>query len=75
MVKQIQQSNKMGQVRVSFSSTIFIRINAPAFTKFLALIKMRRLFEVGVYSRAAFIANLVTKTVNLLFHLNVCYTY
>ena len=37
MVKQIQQSNKMGQVGVSFSSTVFIRINAMAFIKFLAL--------------------------------------
>ena len=64
----------MGQVGVSFSSTVFVRINAPAFIKFLAL-KMRRLFEVGVYSRVAFIANLVTKTVNFLCHLNVCCTY
>ena len=38
--------------------------------KFLAL-KMRCLFEGGVYSREAFIANLVTRTLNLLCHLNV----
>ena len=44
--------------------TVIIRVNAAAFIKFLAL-KMRRLFEDGVYSRTAFIANLVT-TVNLL---------
>ena len=50
--------------------TVIIRINAAAFIKFLAL-KMRRLFEGGVYSREAFIANLVTTTVNLLCHLNV----
>ena len=48
-------------------NTVFIRINAAAFIKFLAL-KMRRLFEGGFYSRAAFIANLVTTTVNLLCH-------
>ena len=32
---------------------------------------MGHLFEGGVYSREAFIANLVTTTVNLLCHLNV----
>ena len=43
--------------------TVIIRINAAAFIKFLAL-KMRHLFEGGVYSREAFITNLVTTTVN-----------
>ena len=46
-------------------TTVIIRINAAAFIKFLAL-QVRRLFEGGVYSRAAFIANFVTTTVNLL---------
>ena len=32
---------------------------------------MRFLLEGGVYSREAFIANLVTRTLNLLCHLNV----
>ena len=36
------------------TDTVTIRINAAAFIKFLAL-KMRRLFEGGVYLRAAFI--------------------
>ncbi len=44
--------------------TVIIRINATAFIKFLAL-KVRRLFEGGVYSKAEFIANVVTTTVNL----------
>ena len=35
--------------------TVIIRINAAALKKFLAL-QVRRLFEGGVYSRAAFIA-------------------
>ena len=52
------------------SHNVTIRINAAAFIKFLAL-KMRCLFEGGVYLREAFIANLVTTTVNLLCHLNV----
>ena len=50
--------------------TVIIRINAAAFIKCLAL-KVGRSFEGGVYSREAFIANLVTTTVNLLCHLNV----
>ena len=47
--------------------TVIIRIKAAAFIKFLTL-KMRRLFEGGVYSGEAFVANLVTTTVNLLSH-------
>ena len=39
--------------RFLFGVTVIIRINVAAFIKFLAL-KMRRLFEGGVYSRAAF---------------------
>ena len=49
----------------SLMFTVIIRISAAAFIKVLAL-KMRRLFEGGVYSREAFIANLVTTTMNLL---------
>ena len=37
-----------------FPSTVFIRLNAAAFIKFF-LIRVRRLFEGGVYTRAAFI--------------------
>ncbi len=42
----------------TFSSTVIIRINAAAFIKFL-LLKVRRMFEGGVYSRTALIPNIV----------------
>ncbi len=45
-------------------NTVIIRINAAAFIKFLVL-KVRRLLEGGVYSRAALIAHFVKTTVNL----------
>ena len=45
--------------------TVVTRVNAAANIKFL-LLRMRRLFEGGVFSGEAFIANLVTTTVNLL---------
>ena len=56
-------------MKLLFSDTVVIRINSAAFIKCLAL-KMRRLFEGGVYSREAFIANLLTTTVNLLCQFN-----
>ena len=55
---------------LSFLVTVIIWINAAAFIKFLVL-KVRRLFQGDVYSRAAFIANFVTTTVNLLFNLKL----
>ena len=45
--------------------TVIIRINAAAFIKFLVL-QVRRLFKDGVYSRAAFIANFITTSMNSL---------
>ncbi len=44
--------------------TVIIRINAAAFINFF-VVKLRRLFEGGVYSRAALIAHFVKTTVNL----------
>ena len=44
--------------------TVIIRINAAAFINFF-VVKVRRLFEGGVYSRAALIAHFVKTTVNL----------
>jgi len=67
---QAPSENHATKLVICLSITVIIRINALAFIKFLAL-KMRRIFEGGVYSREALIANLVTTTVNLLCHLNV----
>ena len=52
------------------NNTVITRINAAAFIKLLAL-KVRRLFEGGVYLRVAFIANFVTTSVHLLFKLKL----
>ena len=52
---------------VNISITAIIRINVATFIKFLAL-KVRRLFEGGIYLGAAFIANFVTTSVHLLFN-------
>ena len=52
---------------LSDKSTVIIRINAAVFITFLVL-QVRRLYEGGVYSRAAFIANFVTTSVNSLFN-------
>ena len=45
--------------------TVIIRINAAAFINFF-VVKVRRLFEGGVYSRAALIAHFVKKNCELM---------
>ena len=56
-VKNVQSVSKIIEIniaKINFILTVFIRLNAAAFIKFLAF-PMRRLFKGGGYSRAAFI--------------------
>ena len=44
----------LGNIRIKQGNTVFILLNAAAFIKYF-VIRVRRLFEGGVYTRAAFI--------------------
>ena len=53
---------------ISYEYTVFTRIDAAAFISFFA-IQLRRLFEGGVYSGAAFIPKSLYSVLNIVLHM------